>query len=127
MPAQFTTNSVVRYENTETAVIISETTHADGSTTATQVYSGAVDFQPQSGSTVTDPAGIQQTVDALLMIDPDSSGALPAIAIIDGGPTFVVTVNGMRYDVIFAATWAAPPRHLKMHLKRGKQRFAETR
>ncbi|MDB5069624.1 MAG: hypothetical protein JWM87_735 [Candidatus Eremiobacteraeota bacterium] len=114
-------------EDTETATIISETTHADGSTTASSVYSGAVDFQPKTGSTVTDPSGINQTVDALLLINPAADGTLPSIAISDGGPTFVATVAGLRYDVIFAAHWNAPPTHLALHLKRGKQRFTETR
>jgi hypothetical protein len=113
--------------DTDTVSITSETTHADGTTSALAIYNGLADFQPRTGSTITDPAGQLQMVDALLLIDPDASNALPAIQIVDGGPTFVATVNGMRYDVIFAVTRQMAPRHMTLHLKRGPQRFTETR
>jgi hypothetical protein len=113
------------FTDTETAVIVQRTLRTDGSNQFDDVplYSGSADFQPQNGVTFTDPKGVVQIVDALLLIDPAANGSLPSVAISDGGPRYVAIVSGTRYDVVFANVWNASPKHLELTLKRGPQQY----
>ncbi len=120
----FQTNVVRWDEDSDNVVVVMQTRGDDGfSFTETTVFSGLADFQPEDGKTFTDPKGIVQIIDAVLLIDPDVNGNLPTIAITDGGPAYVARVGGTSYNVIFAANWTAYPQHLELTLKRGPQKY----
>lgn len=111
--------------DTDAVTIVSQPRGTDGLTfTEDVVYTGNADFQPRSGETFTDPSGQLQIIDAVLMIDPDVNGNLPSIEIVDGGSVYVARVNGVSYNVVFAANWAMYPPHLHLILKRGPQKYS---
>lgn len=118
----------MRYENTDSVVLLSRTSGVGDGHDTTQVvlFSGLADFQANgAGLVFIDPSGVQRTSEATLAIDPDSvTGALPSVVLLNDGSTFVVQYGGIEYDVILATESHADPRHLKLHLKRGKQSYS---
>lgn len=101
--------------DTETVTVTRQAKGATpGTFTTTTIYSGAVDMQIGTGSAFMGPGGVEQTVDALMTLDP-VAGVLPTLAIGD-----FVLFSGQTYTIVDLSVWTFPIAHIAASLKVGK-------
>lgn len=115
MAAQLTSNGIPWLEEDDEVTIIRRTQSGETFTNST-IYSGAGNFDATGGQIFYDPLGAVDKADAILVLDPLSSGTLPAVLVDD-----IVTIAGTAgaYVVVLVDRKNFPPAHLELHLKRG--------
>lgn len=116
-----TTKAQLSSFQTESVVITHKGAAVNGAFPQTTVYSGACDFQSESGTPFYNPAGVVEVSDAFLAID--------SVVSAEVGDKATVTQNNVATDYTIAnvTLYTFPMNRTEMLLKRGPLKFEARR